>query len=150
MRMDETFLENLLGIVIDLTSTERGLAVDGDLAVQKARNMDSALLESEDFMDFTNGCLREALDSGDTVFTNNVITDLSEAPTTNTNFSNLRVIVALPIDTKGAIYIDQHIKNGVIHKEIIEKIERLIGELLPVSDQPMSKDDMMERFNALD
>jgi len=148
--MDENFLENLLGAVIDLTTTERGLAVDSDLAVQKARNIDSALLESEEFMEFTNGCLREALDSGDTVFTNNVITDLSDAPTTNTNFSNLRVIVALPIETKGAIYIDQHIKNGVIHKEIIAKIERLIDELLPVSDQPMSKDEMVKRFKALD
>ena len=148
--MDENFLENLLGAVIDLTTTERGLAVDSDLAVQKARNIDSTLLESEEFMEFTNGCLREALDSGDTVFTNNVITDLSDAPTTNTTFSNLRVIVALPIETKGAIYIDQHIKNGVIHKEIIAKIERLIDELLPVSDQPMSKDEMVKRFKALD
>ena len=129
-RMDKNFLENLLVAVVQITDAERGLAVSEDLTVQRVTNVDDAMLDSAEFMNFANACMQQALDTQDAVVTNNIITDISDAPTTNTNFSNLRVIVALPIKDHGAIYVDQHIRNGVISKEVTDKVMRLVNRLL--------------------
>ena len=125
--MDSTFLSNFLKVAKRITHAERCMVVDTNLKVLDSINIDQAMIETSAFGEFAMECLREALDTGDAVITNNVITDPSDAPTTNTNFSNLRVVVALPIKDQGAVYLDQHIRNGIIPKQMIERIMRLIS-----------------------
>lgn len=147
--MDKNFLENLLTAVIEITVAERGLAVSEDLTVQKVNNFDGAMLESTEFMEFANACLQRAIDTNDAVVTNNIITDISEAPTTNTNFSDLRVIVALPIKDHGAIYVDQHIRNGVIAKEVTDKLMQLVNRLLDRQSVNFTKEQIIAVYRQL-
>lgn len=147
--MDKNFLENLLIAVIEITDAERGLAVSEDLVVQKASNFEGAMLESPEFIGFANECMQQALDTKDAVVTNNIITDISDAPTTNTNFSNLRVIVALPIKDHGAIYVDQHIRNGVIPKDVTDKLMRLVNQLLDDNSLHFTKEQIIAQYRQI-
>ncbi|MEQ8672819.1 MAG: hypothetical protein RLP44_26390 [Aggregatilineales bacterium] len=147
--MDNNFLENLLTAVIEITDAERGLAVSEDLTVQRINNIDETVLDSSEFMDFANSCMQQALDTQNAVVTNNIITDISDAPTTNTNFSNLRVIVALPIKGHGAIYVDQHIRNGVISKEVTDKVMQLVNRLLDDQQLHFTAEQIVRLYHKL-
>lgn len=144
------FLENLLLAAKKITQSERGLAVNTDLDVLKRINLEQSVLQSSEFLDLANNCLSRAMDGGEAVVTNNVITDLSEAPITNTNFADLRVVVAFPVGTVGAIYLDKPIRDGVIPKKIIEKLVRLVDDCLQKDPQDYSHEQLITRYEQLD
>ena len=148
--MDTNFLENLLEAVIEITDAERGLAVSEDLAIQKVNNVEITSLESESFMEFANETMQQAIDAQNAIVTNNIITDISDAPTTNTNFSDLRVIVALPIKNQGAVYVDQHIRNGVIPKGMTDKLMQTVRKITTSGDLTLTKDQIIAIFDSFD
>ena len=123
--MNKTFLTNFMEVAKKITHAERCIVVATDLELLNTINIDRAMVESTAFGEFVMECLREAIQSEDVVITNNVITDPSDAPTTNTNFANLRVVVALPLVGHGAVYLDQHIRSGIIPKQMTERLMRL-------------------------
>jgi len=147
--MNETFLENLMHAAKKITHAERCMVVDDDLQVISMVNLDQETIESDKFNDFASATLREAMDKNEAIITNNVITDVSEAPTTNTNFTNLRVVVAVPVERQGAIYLDQHIRNGVIPKPMIDRFMGLVNHLLTNGMETLSSTEMVKMFQKI-
>ncbi|MDX1993292.1 MAG: hypothetical protein SF029_12945 [bacterium] len=129
--MDEQFLENFMKAARQITKAERSMVVDIDLDVLATANLEASVLESPQFANFANAVLRQAVESNGIVITNNIITDPSDAPDTNTNFSDLRVIVTLPLEGHGALYLDQHIRHGIIPRDVIERLVCLVKEVFP-------------------
>lgn len=148
--MNKQFLENLLEAVLKITNAERGMAVSEDLTIQRVNNVEAAVLESAAFIEFANNCMRQAITEDKVIVTNNIITDPSQAPTTNTNFANLRVVVALPIKAHGALYTDQHIRNGVLTRKTTEKLKRLVAHLLENHYEDATTEDIIDIYNQLD
>jgi hypothetical protein len=99
--MSATFLSNFMWLAQDVTGAERAMVTDGDLAILATVNLEQADLMSTQF----NGIeiIRQALDDGEPIITNNAVIDPRRAPVTNTNFSNLRVVVVIPIEELGAV-----------------------------------------------
>lgn len=147
--MNETFLENFMRVAKKITHAERCLVVNADLEILSMSNVDEAEIESADFNELAMECLREALDTGEAVITNNVITDPSEAPTTNTNFANLRVVVALPLAGHGAVYLDQHIRNGIIPRQMIERLMRLAAYVLDNQQENCSETELTKLYQQI-
>lgn len=147
--MSETFLENLMYAAKKITHAERCLVVNNEMQVIDAVNLTQETIESEEFGEFALGCLRDALNTGKPVITNNVITDPSEAPTTNTNFANLRVVVAVPVIGHGAIYLDQHIRNGIIPKQMIDRLMGLVTHLLETRQVSRSEAEMVAMYQQM-
>ena len=111
--MSDSFLSTFMQVAKEITRAERCMSVTPDLSVVEIDNLDVNVLESDEFQELATNCLSKALETNSAVLTNNIITDPSQAPVTNTNFTDLRVIVAIPIKGTGAIYLDQHIRNGM-------------------------------------
>lgn len=147
--MSNTFLVNLMNAAKKITHAERCLAVDTNLQVINAVNLEQSDISSQDFGSFAMDCLRDALSTGKPIITNNIITDPSEAPTTNTNFANLRVVVAVPIVGHGAIYLDQHIRNGIIPKQMIDRLMRLVDHLLATQQEHRSDAEMVVLYQQM-
>jgi len=123
--------------------------VDEDLKLLHVSQIDRAMVEATAFGEFALECLREAIKSKDVVITNNVITDPSDAPTTNTNFANLRVVVALPLVNYGAIYLDQHISKGIIPKQMVERMMQLITYVIDNNLQQSTVDELYQMYHDM-
>jgi hypothetical protein len=148
--MDHAFLEHLLRATLEITHAERGLVVDQNLNVLQTHNIDPEEIESEKFKAFAIANLREAMAMDDPVIANDVITDVSEAPTTNTNFANLRIAVALPISTIGAVYIDRRIRHGVIPRNVIDRIMRLVAHITKTQVTINNSADLVKLYEELE
>ena len=148
--MSNTFMNNFMEAARKITHAERCMVVDTDLKLLDTINIDRAMIESTAFGEFALNCLREAIASHDVVVTNNVITDPSDAPTTNTNFANLRVVVAVPLEGYGAIYLDQHIRSGIIPKQMIERIMKLANHVLENKLESKSANELYQIYQTID
>jgi hypothetical protein len=126
--MSASFLSNFMRFTLETTGAERGLACDSDLAIVDQVNIEQADILSERFTGIET--MRRALQDGESIITNNAVMDPSMAPVTNTNFSNLRVIVVIPLVGYGAVYVDQSIRKGIIAKEVVEKLTTLGNTIL--------------------
>jgi len=148
--MNENFLKNFMIAAKKITHAERCMVVDTDLKLRDTINIDRAMIESTAFGEFAMECLREALKSDDVVITNNIITDPSDAPTTNTNFANLRVVVAMPLKGYGALYLDQHIRSGIIPKQMVDRLMRLANHLIDGDRDDNSSDDIYDSYQDIE
>ena len=147
--MSDVFLLNFMEAAKKITRAERCMVVNTELKLLEAVNVDRAMVESTAFGEFALECLRKALQKNEVIITNNVITDPSDAPTTNTNFSNLRVIVALPLAGHGALYLDQHIRNGIIPRQMIERLMQLAQYVLENNLEDSSDSELHDLFQNL-
>jgi uncharacterized ferredoxin-like protein len=141
--MSDSFLTRFFHVAQKVTVADRGLAVNSALEVLEKFNVDEKVLADQGFADFSQTWLRRALDDGETIITNNIITDASQAPTTNTNFANLRVVVCIPLSEHGAIYLDQHIRNGIIPREVIDRLSAVAVKLLENPQPAVSEAEIM-------
>lgn len=122
-QMSASFLSNFMRFSLQATGAERGLACDTDLSIIDQVNLDQADVMSDKFTGMET--MRRALEEGKAIITNNAVMDPALAPVTNTNFSNLRVVVVIPLTNCGAIYLDQPIRRGIIAKDIVNKLASL-------------------------
>ena len=148
--MSQKFLDSVMRFASDITRAERSLAVDLELNVRGMINMDENTVQEESFIELASATIHEAIAKNEAVITNNVITDPSEAPTTNTNFSNLRVIVAIPVREMGAVYIDQHIRQGIIARETIDRIHKVVEQALDRGDLSLEATDLAGLYGQLE
>jgi hypothetical protein len=118
--MSNTLLSNFMRLALQKTRAERALAADNELAIIDMVNLEQADIMNETFLGIET--IRQALDSGEPIITNNAVTSVTNAPLTNTNFSNLRVVVVIPVADYGAIYLDQPIRSGIIPKDTIDRL----------------------------
>lgn len=147
--MSSTILEQFLFAARSITGAERGLVVDNDMHILQTANLDPAVAAAEDFIAYTTQILRDAIQRGEPIVTNNVITDPSKAPTTNTNFANLRVVVAIPVVGQGAVYLEKHIQKGVIDRDTVSKLMRLASEAIK-DQQDHSESSLVEKYTAME
>ncbi|GAB4319904.1 MAG: hypothetical protein Kow00117_09520 [Phototrophicales bacterium] len=147
--MPESYLTQFMNVAQGVTHAERGLAVDNHANIIKANNIDPSTIDSEEFQTFAMPNLRQAMTLGEPIITNNVITDLSQAPTTNTNFTNLRIAVALPIPGHGAIYLDRRVRDGVITKQTIDKLMQLAQFVEENQFQIKNEDELFQLYQEL-
>ena len=145
--MSTELLSDFMHLVLDITGAERGMAVDADMQVCAVANIDESALQSAQFNDLAVQTLSDAMARNEAIITNNIITDPAEAPTTNTSFSNLRVVVAIPLPQTGAIYVDQHIRNGVIARDAIEKLKQLAQQV--TTHEQTGSTNLRELYNQL-
>jgi hypothetical protein len=134
--MTSGLLENLMIVARDITQAERGVIVDSELNILKLDNVDTAFLESNDYLKFAVVNLRQAIETNEAIIGNNVVQDMSSAPTTNTNFANLRMALILPVLGHGAIYLDRPIRSGVISKSIVDRLMTLVTGALSAQPTP--------------
>lgn len=118
--MSASFLSNFMLLAQQKTGAERALAVDSSLNVVDMINLQQSDMLAESFIGVN--LLRQALENGEPIITNNAVTDPARAPVTNTNFSDLRVIVVIPIDKQGAIYLDRPLRTGMIVREVVRRL----------------------------
>lgn len=148
--MSDVFLKNFMNAAKQITRAERCLVVDTALRSIAMDNVDRAMVEATAFGEFALNCLRRAIATNEVIITNNVITDPSEAPTTNTNFANLRVIVAVPLKGHGALYLDQHIRNGVIPRQTVERLMQLAQYVLEHKFYDRSASELVQLYQELE
>lgn len=144
--MNDSFVTKFLQVAREVTSAERGMAVDTDLKVQDTINLDEATLKTPRFSNLAEVTLRQAIDQNEAILTNNIVTTPEEAPRTNTSFSDLRVVVAIPIPEMGAVYLDQHIRQGVIHREVIDRLSTMVRQVIAEGQTNLSKDELVALY----
>lgn len=148
------FMSSILSVVMrvakDVTHAERGMAVTSDLTVIDIENMTTDMVEDEAFQTVALKSLSKAMETNQSVLTNNIITDPKQAPVTNTNFTDLRVIVALPVQEEGAIYLDQHIRDGMFQRDTIDRLNRMVVEMLARGDLSLDVDGLRNIYDSLD
>lgn len=137
--MSDNFLSKLMRVAKQITRAERAMAVDLELNILDTLNLDPTVISSNHFREVAMKSLRSAIERNESIITNNIITDPAQAPVTNTNFTDLRVVVVIPVQAHGAVYLDQHIRYGIIPRQTIEKLARLVAQVL--EDEPAEHDE---------
>ncbi len=145
--MSATFLTNFMRLALAVTGAERGMAADGSLSIVATANLEQADVLSTQFIGIE--VIRQALDSGEPIITNNAVSDPRRAPVTNTNFSNLRVVVVIPVEELGAVYLDQHIRKGVIRKEIVDRLWLLGGRVFDSGEMNHSEAELQALYEQM-
>ncbi len=147
--MSESFLAKFMQTVKGITGAKRLMAVDNNMNLVETINLEPEVLESAQFSELAYDCLNRAIEQGEPIITNNIITDPTQAPVTNTNFSDLRVIVAFPVSGHGAIYLDQHIRYGIISRETTDKLMHLVNHIIKNNLTDSKEADFLELYQEL-
>jgi hypothetical protein len=147
--MGADFLGKFLRVARTITQAERGMAVDANFTLLDAINLTPQMIESRQFSDVAEPCLQRAQERNEAIITNNIITDPSQAPVTNTNFTDLRVVVVIPIKGQGAIYLDQHIRRGIIARDTIDKLMRLGAQIVDNGLEASSESEILALYKGL-
>lgn len=147
--MQQDFLLTLLDAVIDITRAERAMAVDESLQVLHTVKLKETELQEARFQTIATQSMRSALENGLPLVTNNIIPDIKDAPDTNTNFSDLRVVVVIPVQGYGALYLDQHIRYGMIPYDMINRTMRMIEQVINVPHDHFTADDLVNLYQQM-
>jgi hypothetical protein len=140
-------LENYLTFVLMVTQADRCLIVDEQGQTLASRHFDSGMLNSEAFVELASQVLKHAIETNRPVITNNIIVDPAEAPTTNTAFSDLRIVVGLPVPGVGALYMDRPVRHGAFDRALLDQLIQFSSKVLS-SQEPIDADAMRQRFQA--
>ncbi len=146
--MSINFLIQFVEVARRVSGAERAFAVTPDLQVCAYSQMDEAALSQTKFREFALEAVRSAYQQNQPLFTNNLIQDMAQAPTTNTNLAEMRFVVALPIAGVGAIYLDQPIRQGVIARDKVERLHAFALEALAGEAANLPADEMERAFHA--
>ncbi len=141
-----TMLEHLLNAMIRITGAERGLAVTPAFEVLHTVNFDGDVKADADFWAFALQTFGKASESHEPVLTNNIITDPTQAPTTNTNFANLRVVVVFPVKQLGYLYIDQPVKRGAFTRQQVDRLRQVIEQIDVANETPLTEDAIQNLY----
>jgi hypothetical protein len=147
--MSENFLTTFMQVAQTITQAERGLVVDTQLNVVETFNLTQAEIETEAFAQVAQPNLQQALENGEVIITNNLIGDASQAPTTNTSFTNLRAVIVLPIPSYGALYLDRPIRSGMISRAVIDKLEQVAVTLVENNQENSNAAQMQTMYESL-
>jgi len=146
--MGKAFLATFAQFVHTVTGAARGMAVDAELKAVALLDIDEADLQNDDFNTLAAEVMAQAMKDGEAIITNNMITDPDMAPVTNTNFTDLRIIVAMPVGDLGAIYIDQPVRSGVISNEQVNSLIAFAQQLVADEQFEFSVDELVEQYNV--
>ena len=145
--MRKDLIVAFLHAAMEIGACDRGIAVDDNMNVLDSINLDEEIRQSPRFSLLMSVAVRRSMDTNESVITNNVVTSAAEAPLTNTSFSDLRMVVAIPLEGVGAIYMDKPVKLGIIPRQMVETLYE-IGQDIIKSEPPVivNKDDIVTRY----
>jgi hypothetical protein len=146
--MSSDFLNNFLRFAHTITNAERGLVVDGDFSVCGMIALDADTIESDEFNDIASEAMRQAREEKSAIITNNIITDPEDAPITNTNFRNLRIIVTFPVGELGTIYLDQLLRRGVMTSDTLEQLMAFAQKCINEGHTNLSANELLKRYES--
>jgi hypothetical protein len=144
-----TFLSTFMRAARTILDAERSMAFDKDMNLQDRLNIDDAELQDDSFADLVLASVGQAIEQGEAVISNNMITDASDAPQTNIHLHDLRIMVAIPVLGYGAVYLDQRIRKGVFKREVVDKITQLASKISQSGDTSLSEDDVTALYDKL-
>ncbi|MFZ4827317.1 MAG: hypothetical protein ACOYLB_08170 [Phototrophicaceae bacterium] len=117
----EVFLNQLVGCV----RSGRGVIINRQLQPLAIENFDREKFSDATFI--ATLPLEKAIQSGKIEIGNDAILS-AQAPSTNTNMSDIRGVIIIPIEGQGALYLDQPIRVGIIPRFTVDKIAQLLHE----------------------
>ena len=144
--MSVEFLPTFMRFVYEIVNADRALAVDMEL------NMVGAVACGEDDIeDYMTKSLRQALDSGEPVATDNYSLTMSPAdiPGTNQILPALRYLVVIPLAGVGAVYVDLLIRKGIIHKDVVERLEAVAHSVVEKQAFAFTESDLSTEYKQL-
>ena len=147
--MSDHLLTKFLHLSQEITHAERLLAVDADMKVVDRIDLSDEELDSPEFTKIAEPNLKQAFAKGEVIVTNNLIADEVQAPNTNTNFSELRIVVLFPVANVGAIYMDKRIRSGMIARESVDKLAALATRIVDGGQEDSSEEQMLGWFRNL-
>ncbi|HEX2619404.1 MAG TPA: hypothetical protein VHL11_04630, partial [Phototrophicaceae bacterium] len=68
---------------------------------------------------------------------------------TNTNFANLRVVVCIPVKGHGAVYLDQHIRNGIIPRDMIDRLTEVVFNIQKNQQEDASEEQILTLYEKM-
>jgi hypothetical protein len=145
--MSDLFVSNFMRAAVFITGMERALAVNTDMEILDSVNLQQTDVESERFTGFDT--IQRAFDSGRYEITNNLKIDPSQAPTTNTNFADLRIVIVLPLMGYGAVYLDRPLRTGMLQREAVEKLMALADYAIQNQQTEASASDLAALYEQL-
>lgn len=147
--MSASFLHNFMQAAQGITRAQRCLAMSSEMAVLTSVNIDEKLLTDGEFLAIVQQTIQDALSQEAAIISNNLITDPADAPQTNVHLTDLRMIVAIPLTGYGAVYLDQHVKQGVFERDMIDKISLLAQQVIAAGEINLSADELKTRYEQL-
>ncbi len=145
--MSDSFVSNFMRAAVFITGMERALAVNMDMEILDSVNLQEADIEAERFTGVET--IQRAFASGKYEITNNLKIDPSQAPTTNTNFADLRVVIVLPLMGHGAVYLDRPLRNGMLPREVVEKLMALANQVIQNQQTEVNASDLSAMYERL-
>jgi hypothetical protein len=145
--MSQSVLPNFMRAAYNITAAERAIAVDNEFMIVDIENIELAEAQSENFPG--NICIRDAINSGETVITDSISLriDPKNAPKTNQVFPTLRAIVVIPVPGRGAVYLDQRIRSGIIiPKDMVAKLTQLAHQ---IGEDEITIDTMVDLYKQM-
>lgn len=147
--MTHQFLANFMHFTKIITETERAMAFDLSLNLVDHSGFDEQDLAKPTVMQRCRYIVGVAIREKENKLTNNLFLKPEEAPDTNTNYANLHIVVAIPVPTLGAIYIDQHIRQGVIARDRTDRLYEFVKHLIKKNALNLSVDDMLRLYGEV-
>lgn len=142
-----SFLNRFLVFAGRVAAAERGFVTDTGLNYIDRVNLSDATLQEERFSKVAAKVMQESLEKGTVVITNNVIIDPEQAPVTNTSFSDLRMVAAVPLGGIGILYLDRPIKLGIISRDVLERIMAFGNRLIETEQTELDVPTMEALFS---
>lgn len=127
-------------VALEVTRVERAFAVDVSLNVLGVINLGQEEIEAAYLK-----CARKALETGEPIITDNyaMTLDPSQAPKTNQSFPQLRTVVFIPVAGYGTVCLDQSVRRGIMPREKVDKLMRLVRHLLQTEQTDLSEEAMI-------
>lgn len=142
------FLESFMTFARAVTHADRSMVVDETLTAVASHNLNAEALTAANFQQLAADVLAEALRSGQPIITNNMVTNPLDAPTTNVSFNDLRIVVAIPLITHGAVYLDRSVKQGVFTRDQVDQLMQFGLQLIQGGHTNLTADEMQQQFSA--
>jgi hypothetical protein len=144
--MSKELIVAFLEAAIDVCGCQRGLAVDDQMNILTTINLSEEVRQTARFNILMSVAVRKSIDSNEAVITNNVVTSVDQAPLTNTSFSDLRMVVAIPLEGMGAIYMDKSVKQGVIPRPMVDTLYDIAQDLVKVPPLEANKEAIIAQY----
>ena len=145
--MRKDLIVAFLNAAMEIGACDRGMAVDEQMNILDIVNLNEDIRQSPRFNLLMSVAVRRSIATNEAIITNNVVTSAAEAPLTNTSFSDLRMVVAIPLEGEGAIYMDKPVKLGIIPRQMVDNLYE-VGQDIIKSEPPVKadKDDIITRY----
>lgn len=139
--MSENLLSTFMRAAHEITDAERAFTVLADLTVVDAINILPQEIDSRYL-----STAQKAMQDGKSVMTDNytILIAPEKVPDTNRSYPSLRAVIMIPVQGYGVICLDRRVTMGIINKEIVTRLEKLVQHL--VSHPQLSQSELVQVY----